>query len=403
MREFSYILTMRKLNDAMERLKKRVEEEGESPEEVKTNVVLEAVPALIVAWKALYEKKLKEREILRAASGIHVIFREEDGVRVREFSEYLLKGELMRSEEGFELNVLDMRINRKDATKALKELVKESTGIPKVKVMIEGWKEVLTGLRWRVMFKLGEGSGELLISDLSEEEILDWPPIEEERAVEIAKKEVSKLAGRAKRERRKVSGVKVIRSWDSFFFKERGTGIKARARILGEDERKYLLLAWLQDRRFLMELSKLTGRVLGYREVPTREEIEGFVKKEGKALGIKVKLGEEEFSGGNLRIRASDDKGWYSLLFVIDSGKIRLSEIRVTSSGVEEMLRLFSEDPEARATSHAYSKGLLKISGVGSKGRYSLLIDLSKPGEPKLLDFKVKKGLFDRLRSIFQE
>ena len=396
-----YILTMKKLDYIIERLKKKVEEEGESPDEVRTNVVLEALPALIAVWKAVYEKKLRERQIFRAASGIHVIFREEGGVGIREFSEYLLKGELM-PEGDFELSILDRRINRRDAVKALKELVKGSTGIPKAKVVIEGWREVLIGLRWRIKFELGKGSGELLVSDLSEEEILDWPPIGEEEAVEIAKKEVVKLAGKGRRRRTKARGVKVVRSWDSFFFEEREE-IKARARILGEDDRKYLLLAWSHGKRFLMELSKLTGRVLGYVEVPTREEIEKFAEREGKALGIKVMLGEEEFSGGNLRIRASDEKGWYSLLFVLDSGRIKLSEISVTPSGVEDMLRLFSEDPRARVISHAYSKGLLKISGMGSGGRYSLLIDLSKPGEPKLIDLKVKRGLFDRLRSIFRE
>ena len=61
------------------------------------------------------------------------------------------------------------------------------------------------------------------------------------------------------------------------------------------------------------------------------------------------------FLGEKFQIRASDEKGWYSLLFVCNSEEIRLSEMEVTPMGVEEMLRLFSEDPRAKVISHAYS------------------------------------------------
>ncbi|RLG44182.1 MAG: hypothetical protein DRN92_08395, partial [Thermoproteota archaeon] len=234
---------------------------------------------------------------------------------------------------------------------------------------------------------------------LSEEEVLDWPPIGERKAIEIAKREASSLAGRSKKKSRRAEGIRIVRSWDSFFSTKKE--VRARANLLNEDERRYLLLASAENKRFLIELSKLTGRVLGYREVPTEEEIEEIIREKGKALGIVIRMEEELFSGEKLQVRASDEKGWYSLLFVCNSEEIRLSEMEVTPTGVEEMLRLFSEDPRARVISHAYSKGLLKISGEGREGKYSLLIDISKPGEPKLLDFKVRKGLLDRIRHIF--
>ncbi|RLG48705.1 MAG: hypothetical protein DRN90_03210 [Thermoproteota archaeon] len=376
-----------------------MEEEGEPPEDVKASVVLEATPALVAAWKALYEKIAGEKHILRAASGIHVLFPEEDSIRIRPFSEYLLQGVIMQSEEGFDLSLLRKRISKGAAAKALKEFVKESTGVPKARVEFEGWKEVLLGVRWKVRFSLEEGSGEFLISDLSEEEVLDWPPIGDRKAIEIAKREASSLAGRSKKKSRRAEGIRIVRSWDSFFSTKKE--VRARANLLNEDERRYLLLASAENKRFLIELSKLTGRVLGYREVPTEEEIEEIIREKGKALGIVIRMEEELFSGEKLQVRASDEKGWYSLLFVCNSEEIRLSEMEVTPTGVEEMLRLFSEDPRARVISHAYSKGLLKISGEGREGKYSLLIDISKPGEPKLLDFKVRKGLLDRIRHIF--
>jgi len=396
---YNYILTRRTLEDVMERFRRRVEEEGEPPEDAKASVVLEATPALVAAWKGLYKKIAGEKHILRAASGIHVLFPEEDSIRIRPFSEYLLQGVIMQSEEGFDLSLLRKRISKGAAAKALKEFVKESTGVPKARVEFEGWKEVLLGVRWKVRFSLEEGSGEFLISDLSEEEILDWPPIGDRKAIEIAKREAIALAARSKKKRRRAEGIRIIRSWDSFFGERKG--IRTRASLLNEDERRYLLLARAEDKRFLIELSKLSGRVLGHKEVPTEEEIEEIIRDEGKALGIDIRIEKELYKGEKLQIRASDEKGWYSLLFVCNSEEIRLSEIRVTPTGVEEMLRLFSEDPRAKVISHAYSKGLLKISGEGIKGKYSLLIDVSKLGEPKLLDFRVRKGLLDRIKRLF--
>ena len=396
---YGYILTMRTLEEVIERFRRRVEEEGEPSEDAKTSVILEAVPALVASWKAMYEKRTGERHILRAASGIHVLFPEEGSMGIRPFSEYLLRGTIAPSEQGFDLIVLKRRVSKGAAAKALKGFVKESTGVPKARVEFEGWKEALLGVKWRVKFSLGEGSGEFLISDFSEEEVMDWPPIGERKAIEIAKKEASALAGRSRRKRRRAEGIRIVRSWDSFFVEKKG--IRARASLLDEDERRYLLLASARDKRFLVELSKLTGRVLRHKEVPTEEEIEEMIEEEGKALGIGIRMEEELFSGEKLHIRASDEKGWYSLLFVCNSGETRLSEVKVTPTGVEEMLRLFSEDPRAKVISHAYSKGLLKISGEGRGGKYSLLIDVSKLGEPKLLDFKVRKGLLDRIKWIF--
>ncbi len=397
----SYILTRRTLEDVMERFRRRIEEEGEPPEDAKARVVLEATPALIAAWKAFYEKRTREKHILRAASGIHVLFPEEDSIGIRPFSEYLIHGFIITSEEGFDLSPLKKRINKGDAAKALKEFVKESTGVPKARVEFEGWKDVLLGVRWKVNFSLGEGSGEFLISDLSEEEVLHWPPIGERKAIEVAKREAIALARRSKKKRRMVEGIRIVRSWDSFFGERRGA--RARASLLNEDERRYLLLARADDKRFLIELSKLSGRVLGQREVPTEEEIEEMIKEKGKALGIGIRVEKELFSEEKLQIRTSEEKGWYSLLFDCNSEGIKLSKIKVTSTGVEEMLKLFSEDPRAKVISHAYSKGLLKISGEGMGGKYSLLVDVSKLGEPKLLDFRIRKGLLDRIKQLFHD
>jgi phage terminase large subunit-like protein len=394
---YGYVLTRRKLEEVIERFRKRVEEEGEPSELAKAKAILEVTPALIAVWKALYERRLREKHVLWAASGIHVLFPRGDSIEIRPFSEYLLNGVIASEGEGFELNVLKKSLGKGVAAKALKEFVKESTGIPKARVEIEGWKTILLGVRWKVRFSLGEGGGEFLISDLSEEEVMDWPPIGEKKAIEIARREASALAGRGAR--RSTRGVRIVRSWDSLFVERKG--FRARASLIDEDERRYLLLARSDERRFLLELSKLTGRVLGHREVPTEEEIEERILKVGKDLGIELKIEKELFHEGILQLRASDEKGWYSLLFVCDSDEVKLLEIEVTSTGLEEMLRLFSEDAKAKVISHAYSKGLLKISGEGREGRYSLLIDISKPGEPKLLDFKVRKGLLDRIRHIF--
>jgi len=397
---YSYILTRRKLEDVMERFRRRVEEEGEHPEDAKASVVLEATPALVAAWKGLYEKIAGKKHILRAASGIHVLFIEEDSIRIRPFSEYLLQGVIIRCKEGFDLSLLRKRISKGAAAKALKEFVKGSTGVPKARVEFEGWKDVLLGVSWRIRFSLGEGSGEFLISDLSEEEFLDWPPIGERKAIEIAKKEASSLARKSKKKSRRAEGIRIVRSWDSFFSTKKE--VRARANLLDEDERRYLLIASAEDKRFLVELSKLTGRVLGYREIPTEEEIEEMIREKGKALGIVIRVEEELFSGDKLQVRASDERGWYSLFFVYNSEEIRLSKIEVTPTGVEEILRLFSEDPGAKVISHAYSKGLLKISGKGIEGKYSLLVDVNKLGEPRLLDFNVRKGLLDRIKRIFK-
>ena len=258
---------------------------------------------------------------------------------------------------------------------------------------------VLIAWKWEIKFKVGEGTGKVIIEDKERRVInVDVSYVSKQRAIKLALATI------------KHKGVRVRRSWDDVFNKEifrekivkkTNTVFKGKFKYLSLLKNFHCIYVESEGKRAVVWINRLSGRAI--RTIP-------ILSENDLKIMLSSFLGSDEFNildteigvNGLDKVKLEIPRYYLEIIFKVKDKYFVLDEIKLTNISAKtifhEITGVVPKDIKWRVDNER-----IVLKGKASNGCYYLVVDLKNPLKPMPLIKKKRGKLIGTLYWFFKK